>query len=308
MASFQRSILFVPFKISCRNFLLLFIPFALSFSETTLSSKVGGMTLDSTGSPYFVTGDLVVERGKSLTLKPGCVLLFKPYTGLLVEGRLDAEGSKSNPVIFTSINDNAYNDASRDQPQPFDWNGITISKSSQQAKLGNFILGYSTYGIKAQNGSTAINNGVFHANGQYSCTIDGKIQAVTDNFPFFYSAGATDKTQTKGEHHPSRWIVPAAIGIAGLGTIAEAAYFFIDKSKLHDQYVAESDISKMNSLKNKEKTSGTAAAVLTAASAILVPASAVLFVWQYRHGKKAVVSLRPTIRNGDKGAMVSIVF
>jgi hypothetical protein len=265
------------------------------------------MILDSAGNPHTVSGVITVEKDKTLTLKSGCVLLFNQFSGLNVDGNIVVEGSKDKPVVFTSINDEKYNDSAHTPPQPFDWNGISVSNNAKQAKFGNFILCYSTYGIKIQNGCISIDNGVFHSNGQFSCTINGKIQPVTENFPFSYKSISTSDTLPKSK--PSfHWIAPAATGLVGLAAIAGAVYFFIDKSKLHDQYSVETDIAKISSLKQKEKTEGTVAAVLTASGAILVPTSVGLFVYQYHKDRKAVISLCPLLRNEGAGALVLIAF
>jgi hypothetical protein len=56
-----------------------------------------------------------------------CAFLFKPFTGMIVDGSLKAEGTLQNPVVFTTVNDGKYNPNSRQLPNPFDWNGIQVS-------------------------------------------------------------------------------------------------------------------------------------------------------------------------------------
>jgi hypothetical protein len=131
--------------------LLLFLFSALPLvAETTLSGKIDDMTIDQSGNPFIITGNVIVPSGKKLVIKEGAILLFKPFTGLLIEGSLSVEGSLEKPVVFTSENDTTYNTSPKQFANPFDWNGILITQKAKFVKLSNFVLEYSVYGIKAQ--------------------------------------------------------------------------------------------------------------------------------------------------------------
>jgi len=169
-----------------------FVCAAATFAETHLSGDIKPASLDSTGNPYIVDQDIVVPSGKKVTIKEGCTFLFKGFTGLNVFGQLHVAGSTKHPVSFTSVNDGDFNPKSDQLPNPFDWNGILVSKESSGATFENFNLRYSVYGIKAQTTTISIQNGVFRQNGQFHFTINEKIQYVQDNIAYSYTATSAD--------------------------------------------------------------------------------------------------------------------
>jgi hypothetical protein len=160
------------------------------YSETHLSGDIKSEVLDSTGNPYIVDQDIVVPAGKKLKIKEGCVFLFKGFTGLNVNGQLNAAGTAKRPVVFTSVNDADYNHKSDQQPNPFDWNGILVSRESGGALFDNIQLRYSVYGIKSQNTNVSIHIGMFRQNGQFHFTVNDKIQYVQDNISYSYTGVA----------------------------------------------------------------------------------------------------------------------
>ena len=109
-------------------------------AETHISGDIRTAMLDATGNPYIVDQDVVVPSGKHLTIKEGCVFLFKGFTGINVFGQLTVSGSAKQPVIFTSINDGDFNPKSEQLPNPFDWNGILISREANGCSLHSLML------------------------------------------------------------------------------------------------------------------------------------------------------------------------
>ncbi|MCX7727343.1 MAG: hypothetical protein N2053_10910, partial [Chitinispirillaceae bacterium] len=166
--------------------LFLIIIGSLVFGETHISGDISGMNFDPSGNPYIVEQDILVPSTGKVFIKNGCVFLFKPFTTFTVQGKLMVDGTLESPVVFSSINDGKYNPASEQLPNPFDWNGIFVTRESSTVSLKNFTLGYSVYGIKSQNPNIEIENGIFFQNGQYHFTINDKIQPVQDRIPFTY--------------------------------------------------------------------------------------------------------------------------
>ena len=57
-------------------------------------------TIPISGSPYTVVGDITVLPGQTLTVEAGVELRFTANTGIMVEGRLLAQGTKNLPIKF----------------------------------------------------------------------------------------------------------------------------------------------------------------------------------------------------------------
>lgn len=168
-------------------FLILAVCAAAACAQTPINGNAGGMTLDSSGSPFVVEKELTVPRGKTLTVKEGCVLLFKQFAGLTIKGNCFVNGTPAHPVVFTSINDSVYNKTSTQESNPFDWNGITVTGESSDVLFKYVNVRYSTFGIKSQNPDMMILQGLFAQNGQFHFTVNDKIQTIAENQPFSYN-------------------------------------------------------------------------------------------------------------------------
>jgi len=77
-----------------------------------VSSNITSDVTWTTGNQYTLTGRIAVESGATLTIEPGVVIYGQAGTGanataLLVArgGTLNAQGTASSPIIFTSIAD-----------------------------------------------------------------------------------------------------------------------------------------------------------------------------------------------------------
>jgi hypothetical protein len=96
-----------------KKLIALFILFftANSFSQTNVSGGIyQNTTWTQAGSPYFVTGSIVVFPGKTLTIEPGCEVRFTAdntfntgnFIYLEIRGTLIALGTDANKIKFTS--------------------------------------------------------------------------------------------------------------------------------------------------------------------------------------------------------------
>jgi hypothetical protein len=86
-------------------------------AQTTLSGGELTGTLTKAGSPYTVTADLTVPKGKSIVMEPGVEMYFNQHIGMDVYGQITAEGTASDSIIFTA-SDTALG-----------WYGIRIRKT-----------------------------------------------------------------------------------------------------------------------------------------------------------------------------------
>jgi hypothetical protein len=188
----------------CMKRLLCFLTFLVgavtaSNGATLISGGIDGITFDVSKNPYIVEKDIIVPKGKSVVIPEGIVLLFNPFTGFQIFGRLVVQGSGDRLVVFTSINDNIHNPQSEQLPNPFDWNGIFVSKDADGAFLNHFSLKYSVYGVKSQCKNIIIQNAVFQQNGQFHFTVNEQIQMVQDNIPFSYGDSTKEQVSSKPE-------------------------------------------------------------------------------------------------------------
>ena len=131
--------------------LLLFFSIIASSAVIAQTSVSGGIYNNTTwnlaGSPYLVTGSIVVFPNRTLTIEPGVeVIVSADYTFntgnfiyLEVRGSLIANGTSNAPIVFTSSDTTTgfYN-----------WEGIRI-KGSQggTVQMNHFELHNSWYGI-----------------------------------------------------------------------------------------------------------------------------------------------------------------
>jgi hypothetical protein len=158
-------------------------------SRTRLFSTLVGdlpKLLSGEKGPYLITSDVYVPAGKTVTIEPGVVLLFKNFTGIHVQGTLILHGTSEKPIIFTSENDRRFNPGASLNPNPYDWNGIFIHDDAIGTDMQNFEVSYSVYGINTLTKFIRIANGIFHDNGRANLTIEGMPQTVTAG-PFSYS-------------------------------------------------------------------------------------------------------------------------
>ncbi len=155
-------------------------------SETTLQGEQDGYLKNG---EYLVTASITVKRGKMLSFAPGCIVRFKKYAELTVEGSIKCEGTAGLPIIFTSENDQSSNSTWTEAPKPFDWNGILVTDSLASLEFSYVRVTYSTFGldVKSVSSPVKLTEVVFKENGKENLTVNGKAFNVKDNEPFTFS-------------------------------------------------------------------------------------------------------------------------
>ena len=103
-----------------------------------------------------VIGDIVVDRGALLILKPGTVVTFAAEDGrregadpgrceLIVYGSLQIEGHEGDPIVFTLADDAA---ASASNPEGGSWYGICLKQGARiSGDVKGYVLKDSEYGL-----------------------------------------------------------------------------------------------------------------------------------------------------------------
>ncbi len=70
-------------------------------AQTQVSGNQSG-TWPASGSPYQVTGEITVPGGQTLTIEPGVEVSFQGHYKFIVRGTLDAEGTETDSIFFTT--------------------------------------------------------------------------------------------------------------------------------------------------------------------------------------------------------------
>ncbi len=84
---------------------------AVEAGQTVVQGRIATDTVwKASQGPYIIQGKLVIEKGATLTLRPGTGVCFAPLptdrtggSGLIIQGGLEAQGSESKPVYFTPL-------------------------------------------------------------------------------------------------------------------------------------------------------------------------------------------------------------
>lgn len=147
----------------------------------------------NTGKPYFVDADIEVPVGHMVTIEPGVVFLFKNFTGLHVQGRLVAEGTRAEPIVFTSVLDREFNPASSLYPNPYDWNGVYLHADALGSTMAFIKVSYSVYGVISETKFIRIKSGEFKDNGKSDLEIE-KVKQVVTTEPYDYVLSTKDAT------------------------------------------------------------------------------------------------------------------
>jgi hypothetical protein len=288
------------------------------FASTKLSGIIESLVLEQSGNPFVVTGDILIPVGKKLEVKDGCVFLFKPFTGITIEGEMVVNGTNYKPVIFTSENDDKYNQESTQFPNPFDWNGILISKKAGVVIFSNFIIKYSVYGLKSYKEDFLISNGVFSGNGQSNVTVQGVMKNIADGIPFNYKMDPDDKIEpeernetrkvvkpekvsvVKKPKRPGAWHRPVAIatGVTGLAVLGVSGYFLFQKNNYAKKYSAAGNTQdQMNDFVSKQESSLQSAAICAVSGSLLCAGGVVFYLWDKKQIPSKKVSVSPIFGN-----------
>jgi len=93
-------------------------------SESLLSGVLGVNTImDAASGPWHVTGDVTVQAGVTLTIEPGTTVFFDSGTGITVNGRLLAEGTRYERIRLMNV------------PGSASWDGLAFSNSQEDSRI-----------------------------------------------------------------------------------------------------------------------------------------------------------------------------
>jgi hypothetical protein len=149
----------------------------------------GSLTEDLTltaGTEYLLTTALIVPDGRILTIEPGAIIKATNgadvYVAVMQGGIIRAEGTASNPIVFTS---------NSKTPNPGDWGGlIVLGKAPINSVAGGDATSTSEIGGLAYGGNIADDNSgvIKYVRIEYS---GGAADASSENNGFsFYGVGS----------------------------------------------------------------------------------------------------------------------
>lgn len=131
------------------------------FNQITVNT-----TLNNPGIPYWFTQTLQVLNTRTLTIAPASILKMSPSTSIDVYGTLDAQGTTTDRIYFTSLYDDnlggdSNNDANNTSGTGGKWYGVHFYNESNDAS----VLSYSDVrfvgsygGVNLTNASPDIDN------------------------------------------------------------------------------------------------------------------------------------------------------
>lgn len=139
-----------------------------------------------TGTEYDLTSALIVPEGITLTIEPGVVVRASTgsdvYVAILQGGVINAEGTSSNPIVFTS---------SSATPNPGDWGGlIVLGRAPINSVVGGDATSTSEIGGLPYGGSIANDDSgiIRYLRIEFS---GGAADAASENNGFsFYAVGS----------------------------------------------------------------------------------------------------------------------
>jgi len=118
------------------------------------------LSVNEIGFPIVITGNLGVNTSKTVTIPAGEIIKFDNGV-LFVYGRLHADGTYTQPIVFTSFKDDSYGgdlnkDGTLSSPQLGDWYNISLYGQSTYDGEGFFDHCIFRYGGNNYYGENAI--------------------------------------------------------------------------------------------------------------------------------------------------------
>ena len=163
---------------------------SVSQNFTPVSGTISqNTTWIAANNPYVIEGSATVNSGVTLTIQPGVVVKFNPQTSgsqgvLTVNGALNAQGTATNKIYFTSIKDDSVGgdtngDGNATSPAPGNYAGLKFNSGST-GTISNTVLRYG--GANACTSYICV-GGIKNLGGQVNITNS----QITNNSPGIYA-------------------------------------------------------------------------------------------------------------------------
>jgi predicted outer membrane repeat protein len=142
--------------------LLLFVQ--ISFATDIYSGPVNG-NWDQAGSPYLIHGQINIPTDQSLTIEAGVEIIFQDHYKFIVYGKLIAEGTVNDTIVFTAQDTDAG------------WYGLRFSDTSSNGQ-DDSILRYCLF----EYGNALTGNEESNRGGALSCSYSSNVQIINCRF------------------------------------------------------------------------------------------------------------------------------
>lgn len=162
----------------CLIFFGFLFNFRYSFAETDINGDEisSDTTWTADAGPYIVYQSPTVDAGATLTIETGTIIKFDYDQTLNISGKLDAEGSIDNKIIFTSLYDTGDGNSTAYYG---DWHGIKISTGGSY-DLENTEIEYAGTAILSNNAAGTIDSAEI-AHNQYGIILQNNSTADIQN-------------------------------------------------------------------------------------------------------------------------------
>ncbi len=147
---------------------------------------------------YFMLGKITVPQGKTLTIDPGVVIKGDNQYNILVEGTLIAEGTASDPIVFTSAKDDNHgnpNDTNKDgtttTPAIGNFGGIFFAPTaSNSSSIDHCLIKYASARNESYYSTSMGDAAIVTANVSPSIT-NNEIKDVNYGIKFYEASSAS---------------------------------------------------------------------------------------------------------------------
>ena len=160
------------------------------------------ITLAKSESPYLIDWTtLTLSAGKTLTIEPGAVIKFNNDARLVASGAIDAQGTESDPIVFTYFTDDTYGgDMNQDGicdpgnasstaecPIAGSWFGVELTSTAGDSVFDRAMFRYGgkltqkRANLFVENSSPRITNSIFEYAGQYGALFSNASSTISQN-------------------------------------------------------------------------------------------------------------------------------
>lgn len=140
-------------KIVCIHLVAIEIVFIYQYSFSddtivTLSGDISDVQFDSNIQKYHIDSTVTIPAGKSIVIPEGTIFVFQIGTAFVIDGSCTIDGTATEKVVFTSINDSSYSSSST-EPTPFDWEGIMVNECADSLLIKKLLVKYAKLALNS---------------------------------------------------------------------------------------------------------------------------------------------------------------